>query len=238
MHDCLLSLDGVGVAYWRRQGLLRRTAYWALREVSFDLYRGETLGVIGRNGVGKSTLLKVIAGIIDPDRGRVLRHQPALASLLTLQVGFVNHLNGRQNAILSGLMLGLSRAEMEARMAEIIAFAELEDAIDQPVHSYSAGMRARLGFSVSLLASPDILLIDETLGVGDASFRQKSAAAIKAKIRSDQTVVVVSHSAGQLRALCDRLVWIEDGRSRAEGPVERVLPAYEAAVTGGRTNRG
>ena len=175
----ILSLKNTGLFYKRKTGLLRHDKYWALRDVSFDLYHGETLGIIGKNGVGKSTVLRMIAGVIDPDRGEVIRHEPLRASLLALQVGFIAHLTGRQNAILGGLVLGLCRAEVEALLPQIIEFSELGDFIDQPVRSYSMGMRARLGFSVALYADPDILLVDEVLGVGDEDFQKKSADAIR-----------------------------------------------------------
>lgn len=219
----VLALEHVGVAYRRRGG----ERYWALRDVSLALHRGETLGVVGRNGVGKTSLLKVIAGIIDPDRGRI--HNTGVnASLLSLQVGFVPLLTGRENAILSGMLLGASRKHLERKMEEMIAFAELEDFIDEPVASYSAGMRARLGFSVAMQADPDVLLIDEVLGVGDAAFRRKSSEEIRRRIRSNRSVILVSHNIGMMRSLCDRVVWIEKGVSTMQGEADKVLDAYEA----------
>ncbi len=225
----LLRLEEVGVAYPLGRGWRRRRQHWALEAVSLELYRGETLGVVGRNGVGKTTLLKLIAGIIAPDRGRIL-NRGARVSMLSLQVGFVPQLTGRENAILSGMLLGAPRARLEAAMARIAAFAELEDFIDQPVAGYSAGMKARLGFAVALEADPDVMLIDEVLGVGDAAFRRKSAAAMRERIRSDRTVILVSHNPGMLRQLCDRVVWIEAGRTRMTGAPDEVLAAYESSL--------
>jgi lipopolysaccharide transport system ATP-binding protein len=213
------------VSYQRCVGLLRRCPFWALKDVSFDLYHGETLGILGRNGAGKSTLLKLLAGIIDSEKG-VVESDGSRTSLLSLQVGFVPHLTGRQNAVLSGILLGLKRAEVEARMDGIVEFAELAEFIDQPLYSYSSGMRARLGFSVAFQADPDILLIDEVLGVGDLEFQQKSTQVMKDRIRSNKTVVLVSHNLNVLRELCDRLVWIEDGETRGEGEIESVLSSY------------
>jgi lipopolysaccharide transport system ATP-binding protein len=161
-----------------------------------------------------------------------MRTDGSRASLLTLQVGFVHHLSGRDNAILSGMLLGLSRREMVARMAEIAAFAELEARIDEPVSTYSTGMRARLGFAVAFLADPDILLIDEVLGVGDAEFQQKSRAAMRAKIRSEKTVIVVSHNPSVVQELCDRVVWIHEGVTEFEGDTEEGLAAYTARSAG------
>jgi len=230
MHTPLLSLNHVGVAYRRRVGLFKREPFWALRDVNFDLFNGETLGIIGRNGVGKSTVLQIIAGMIEPDVGVIKRFQPAIASLLTLQVGFINHLSGRDNAILSGLMMGLSKQRIVECIDNIIDFSELGNAIDQPVYTYSSGMRARLGFSVAILAEPDILLIDETLGVGDIRFKEKSTAAIKQRIQSDQTVVLVSHNGGLIRELCNRVAWIENGVSKAQGDSNLVLDEYNQFV--------
>jgi lipopolysaccharide transport system ATP-binding protein len=222
-----LELDHVGVAYRRRRGLLRspQPAFWAIENLSLRLYVGETLGVIGRNGAGKSTLLRLLAGIIRPNRGRYVDFGYQ-ATLLSLQVGFVPYLSGRENVILSALLLGLKRSEVEERMPEIVAFAELEEFIDEPIQTYSSGMRARLGFSTAFHVSPDILLIDETLGVGDAAFVEKSKAVMRDRIRSETTVVLVSHSTTEIHSLCDRVIWIERGRQMMEGRTEEVLDAY------------
>jgi len=226
----LLRLENVGVSYRRRGGLNRRSLFWALEDVSFEIYRGETLGVIGRNGVGKSTLLRLLAGIIQPDLGTIRFDYPCHISLLSLQVGFIPQLTGRENAVLSGMLLGMRRKEIEERMGEIIAFAELEDFIDQPISTYSTGMRARLGFSVAFQADPDILLVDEVLGVGDAEFREKSAQAMRQKIRSNRTVVLVSHNQQTIRNLCDRALWIEKGCTRLESDPDSVLKAYSGSL--------
>lgn len=222
-----LELEHVGVAYRRRRGLLRspQPAFWAIEDLSLRLYVGETLGVIGRNGAGKSTLLRLLAGIIRPNRGRYIDYGYQ-ATLLSLQVGFVPYLSGRENVILSALLLGLKRSEVEERMPQIVAFAELEEFIDEPIQTYSSGMRARLGFSTAFHVSPDILLIDETLGVGDAAFVDKSKAVMRDRIRSESTVVLASHSTQEIRSLCDRVIWIERGRQMMEGRTEEVLEAY------------
>lgn len=228
----LLSLSGVGVAF--RPGGLRlrpRPPFWVLQDIGFELFPGETLGVIGRNAAGKSTLLRLLAGIIKHDRGTLINRAHSV-SLLSLQTGFVPYLTGRENAILSGILLGLRRREVEARMAAIIAFSELGAFIDQPLSTYSAGMRARLGFSVAYQVEPDILLIDEVLGVGDEEFRAKSTQAMHERMRSDKTIVLVSHHPGTIRDLCDRAVWIEAGTTRAVGAPAAVLSAYQAHVAG------
>lgn len=203
--------------------------FWALKDVSFDVYHGETLGVIGRNGVGKSTLLKIMAGIISPDRGRMM-NLVGRASLLSLQVGFIAHLTGRENAMMSAMLLGMSRRAAKDKLDEIIEFSGLGDYIDEPTGNYSSGMRARLGFSVAYYSDPDILLIDEVLGVGDADFKAKSTAAMKERIRSDRTVVIVSHQMSTIRELCDRVVWLEHGETVAAGDAESIVLEYEKSA--------
>ena len=221
-----LTLRNVGAFYWRRTGYLRKERFWALENVSFDLHHGESLGVIGRNGAGKSTLLQLLAGILRPDHGTLVNHG-VQATLLSLQIGFVPYLSGRQNAILSGMLLGLSKQEVEQKMTDIRAFSELGDFFDQPINAYSSGMKARLGFSVAFQLNPDVLLIDEVLGVGDADFKAKSSQVMREKIRSDKTIVLVSHSPGTIRQLCDRTVWIDNGVTQAEGDTAEVLDHYE-----------
>lgn len=222
-----LRLRNVAVSYRRRAGVLRWARYWALKDVSFEVYHGETLGIIGRNGTGKSTLLRVLAGIIAPDGGEI-ENDGCRVSLLSLQVGFIPHLTGRQNAVLSGMLLGLHRRQIERRMEAVVAFSELGEFIDQPVRSYSMGMRARLGFSVAFQADPDVLLVDEVLGVGDLAFRQKSSDAMRERIRSNKTVVLVSHATQTVLELCDRVIWIDGGRTRMEGAPKQVLDQYAA----------
>ncbi len=224
----VISVSNIGVCFtrFRLPFVGGRRHYWALRDVSFDVYPGETLGVIGRNAAGKTTLLKVLAGIIAPDRGNIRRSEINI-SLLSLQVGFVPHLSGRENAILSGILLGLTKREALARLPDIIEFSELDEFIDEPISIYSAGMRARLGFSVAYYAAPEVLLIDESLAVGDQDFRAKSAIAIREIITSNHTVVLVSHELDTVRQLCDRVVWIENGETIAVDVPEKVISDYE-----------
>lgn len=199
--------------------------YTPLNDISFEIHRGETIGVIGRNGAGKSTMLRLIAGILEPDGGRIVNHG-ARVSLLSLGVGFVPHLSGRQNAMLSGMLLGLRRNEIAQRMDAIMEFSDLGVFFDQPLHTYSSGMRARLGFSVAIQVDSDILLIDEVLGVGDEEFRIKSTAEMKRLIKSDKTVVLVSHSLPTVKELCDNVIWIEGGVVKAAGDTETLLKLY------------
>lgn len=227
--NLLIRVRNISVVYQRRRALLNKDPLTALQNVSLDLFAGESLGVVGRNGVGKTTLLRVLANIISPDSGTV-ENFGASTAMLSLQVGFDPLASGRTNILLSSLLLGYTKDEIDRRMDEIIAFSELGDFIDQPLAGYSAGMRARLGFSICYFMKPDILLIDEALGVGDIEFRQKSAKAMAEKIRSEQTVVLVSHSSNTIKNLCTRALWIEDGVSKMEGDTDAVIHAYEKYV--------
>jgi lipopolysaccharide transport system ATP-binding protein len=229
-HEVLISLQNVSMSYTIRASMFRWAKYTPLKDISFDLHRGETIGVIGRNGAGKSTLLRLIAGILEPDGGRIVNYG-ARVSLLSLGVGFVPHLSGRQNAMLSGMLLGLRRGEISQRLDAIIDFSGLGQFIDQPLHTYSSGMRARLGFSVAIQVDPDVLLIDEVLGVGDEEFRTKSTAEMKRLIKSDKTVVLVSHNLSTVRELCDRLVWIENGHVSQTSSTEEVLAHYASQAS-------
>lgn len=224
----IISVRHVGVTY-ARKGLFHSTSFDALKDVSFDLYKGESLAVLGRNGAGKSTLLQLLAGVLQPDRGELINRgvQP---QLLTLQVGFDPKLTGRDNAILSGILLGRRRREVEAQLDQIFEFAELEQFIHSPLSTYSTGMRARLGFAVSTYLEPDVLLIDEVLAVGDADFQIKSKKIMEDKIASDKTVVIVSHNVGMIEKYCNRAVWIDQGISRLEGPVKEVTEAYTQTI--------
>jgi lipopolysaccharide transport system ATP-binding protein len=227
--ETIIELKNVGVRYRRKAGFMRSNAFWALHDVSFDLRHGETLGVIGRNGAGKSTLLRLLAGILAPDTGSILRKTDRV-SLLALQAGFIPALTGRENAVLSGILLGMSRAGVEARMDDMVRFAELEQFIDEPVRTYSSGMRARLGFTVAFQADPDVLLIDEVLGIGDASFKEKSSAAMREKIASDKTVVIVTHHPETILDLCDRVVWVEKGVTVEIGEPAGVAEHYQQSL--------
>jgi len=224
----IISVRNVGVTY-ERKGLFNSTRYEALKDVTFDLHHGESLAVLGRNGAGKSTLLQLLAGVLQPDRGELI-NRGVQAQLLTLQVGFDPKLTGRDNAILSGILLGRRRRQVEKQLDEIFAFAELEEFMNAPLSTYSAGMKARLGFAVSAYMEPDVLLIDEVLAVGDAAFQCKSKKVMEDKIASDKTVVLVSHSVEMIKKYCNRAVWIDKGISRMEGEVSEVAQAYASGV--------
>lgn len=221
----VISFQDVGVCYRKALKVFSPQKHWALRYLSFDVKKGETLGIIGKNGAGKSTLMKLLANIIDPDEGRIIR-EPATLQLLSLQVGFLMHLTGRENAIMSGMLLGLRHREVVACLPQIIDFSELGEQIDDPVRTYSAGMRARLGFAVARQTNPDVLLIDEALSVGDAKFREKSKAVMTERIRSQKTVVIVSHNEQTIKELCDRVIWINQGETKQIGQPESIVKAY------------
>lgn len=204
--EIIVSLKDVGVRYKRRGGIFRKAQYFqALKGIDLDIHRGETLGLVGRNGAGKSTLLRVIAGIIQPDEGVVVNRGVSV-SLLALQAGFDPELSGQDNAIISGMLMGYLRRQVEAKLEEITEFAELGDFMSQPVKTYSSGMRSRLGFAVAMHVMPDVLLLDEVLSVGDAAFKKKAESEMMKKIHSNQTVVLVSHSEGQIDRVCDRKI--------------------------------
>jgi lipopolysaccharide transport system ATP-binding protein len=226
----VLSLRNVGLKYRLKRPLHGSRDYWALKDISLDLYRGETLGILGSNGAGKSTLMKLIAGIICQDRGSVYRRPDLRISLLSLGVGFEGTLTGRENAILSGMLFGLHRRTMEKRLPRIIEFSELGDFIDQPFYTYSSGMGARLGFAVAMEVNPDVLLLDEVMGVGDVRFAEKSSKMILEKIKSDMTVVLISHAPETIRSLCTRATWVQHGITQGEGSVEEVTAQYEASM--------
>lgn len=229
MSAPLIELENVGIAF-NAQLHVGAPKFWALEDVSLALPPGARLGVVGRNGAGKSTLLRVLAGILAPDRGRIRRGRVS-CQLLSLALGFVPYLSGRDNAILSGLMLGLRRRQIERRLPAILEFSELGDFFEQPVSSYSTGMYTRLGFSVAMQVEPDVLLIDEVLAVGDTEFQKKSGAALRERIHGGATVVFVSHMDASIRDICDQALWIEHGRSVMQGPVNQVLAAYHAAAS-------
>jgi len=222
----VFTANEISVGYKVKSGFMRSDMDWVFQDLSIDLYQGESLAIVGRNGAGKSTLMKVIAGIIEQDKGEVERSF-SNASLLSLQAGFVMALSGEENIYLSGVLLGMTRKEIKLRLNEIIDYADIRRSINKPVSTYSSGMKARLGFSIAIFSKPEIVLIDEVLGVGDDEFREKSTEAIKDMIKSDQTVVFVSHNPQIIKELCDRAIWIENGRVVMTSTPTEVLKKYQ-----------
>ena len=204
---------------------VRNTKFEALREISFEVYKGETLGIIGRNGAGKSTTLGLIAGSLKPSKGRVIV-KGKISPLLELGAGFHPELTGRENIVLNGVLLGLTRNEVTRKMDEIIEFSELRDFINQPIRTYSSGMLARLGFSVITHLDPEILLIDEILAVGDMEFQKKCFDKMEGFKKSGVTMVLVSHSKADIEMICDRVMWIENHTVEMLGKPEEVVPSY------------
>lgn len=226
-NPVLLSLNDVDFSYRTKVGLLGTEIYTVFSALNMEVYRGETLAIVGKNGVGKSTLMRLLAGILAPNTGKQLNNN-ASVSLLSLQAGFDTQLNGIDNAYLNGMLLGASKAEIKIKLPKIIEFSELGDFIHKPVKTYSAGMRARLGFSIAAFINPDIILLDEVLGVGDASFRKKSEQFIRQRIQSNQTVVLVSHSTKLVADIADRAIWIDNKTVRMEGDPKEIAIAYNA----------
>jgi lipopolysaccharide transport system ATP-binding protein len=222
----MLELKDVTLDFHGRGRASKRRVNRVLDNVSLRVEEGETLGVIGENGCGKTTILRLMAGIIAPTVGTVTQRPGASSALLSLGLGFRADLTGRDNAILSAMLQGATLRMAESFLDEIEEFSELGEAFDQPVKTYSSGMRSRLGFTTALITDVDILLIDEVLSVGDAHFRHKAQGAMKSRIRSDQTVVFVSHSSGQVRSLCDRAIWLNRGKIADEGDTKTVLANY------------
>ncbi|NJE79767.1 ABC transporter ATP-binding protein [Olsenella sp. SW781] len=199
----------------------------ALDHVSFKVRRGEVVGLVGTNGSGKSTMLKCIAGVLEPSEGSIVV-RGNIAPLIELGAGFDAELTARENIYLNGSLLGYSREFVDEHLQEIIDFAELQDFMDMPLKNYSSGMVARIAFAIATVTEPDVLIVDETLSVGDVFFQEKCEARIKSFIDSGNvTVLFVSHSMKQVERICERAIWIEKGVQRMDGPVEEVVEAYE-----------
>ncbi len=211
--------------FQRRNRPQGESHFWPLRDVSFQVYPNEALGIIGPNGSGKSTLLKMLAGILEPTEGTILVNG-RISALLELGAGFHPDLTGRENIFLNGSMYGLGRGEIRARLDDIIEFSELGRFIDMPIKHYSSGMYVRLGFAVAIHTDPDLLLVDEVLAVGDAAFQNKCMRAIYEFRRRGGTLILVSHDLGTIQAVCDRVIWYEEGAIQAMGEPTQVVMEY------------
>lgn len=206
-------------------GKLEYREFTALDHVSLSVMKGETLGLIGRNGAGKSTMLKVISGILKPTQGSVVTHGNVVP-MLELGSGFDFDLTGRENIFLNGAILGYSEEFLKETYEEIVEFSELGDFIETPIRNYSSGMLARLAFSIATVVKPEILIVDEILSVGDAQFQAKSKARMMELMGGGTTVLFVSHGIEQIREMCNRVVWLENGQEKMLGPADEVCNAY------------
>jgi ABC-type polysaccharide/polyol phosphate transport system ATPase subunit len=204
-----------------------RGEFWALRHVSFTVERGDTVGIIGRNGSGKSTLLRVIAGIYPPDEGNI-SIDGEVSTLFSLGTGFNQELSGRDNIYLDGIMMGLTKKQIDGIIGAIIGFAELGDFIDMPVRTYSSGMHSRLGFAIAMHSHKDIVLIDEIMSAGDAEFRQKADVEMR-RIIGERTVMIVSHDMNTIKRFASKVIWLDKGVLAAMGEPEEVIEQYLTA---------
>ena len=208
---------------------IRFNEFWALKNVSFKINKGDRLGILGLNGAGKSTLLKVIAGVYKPTSGKVTRYGH-IAPMIELGAGFDPNYTGRENVFLYGSVLGFSREFLEEKYDEILEFSELGDFINVPIKNYSSGMRARLGFSIATVVEPEILILDEVLSVGDAKFRRKCEKKMQGMFYHGVTVLFVSHSLDQVKRLCNKAILLEHGQLIAKGDIDDVAEVYESML--------
>ncbi len=224
IHYRILNSASVRGGFWGRKK--RNLVHEAVKDLSFSVDRGEVLGIVGKNGSGKSTLLRSIAGIFAPNVGEIDLHGYTV-SLMALGIGFVSRLSGRENIMLSGMLLGFSEKAIREKMDEIIEFSELGEFIDRPVATYSSGMHSKLAFAITAMLETDIMLVDEVLSVGDSRFQKKSFAKMRELIMDvNTTVLIVSHNMETLRSLCDRVLWIHDGVMKEIGDTETVIQHY------------
>lgn len=214
---------------------LRRDEFWALQDVSFEMRRGEVLGLIGMNGSGKSTLLRVLTGVFPPDGGEIhLRGR--VGALIALGAGFHPHMTGRENVYLNGTILGMTKSDIQQRFDEIVEFADIGTSLDAPVSTYSSGMTVRLGFAIAIATKPELLFVDEVIAVGDAHFRAKCFRALAAMLKKGVSIVLVSHQMPDIQRICSRCLWLKDGRVSAIGDTGRVSSDYQAWIDANKTS--
>ncbi len=205
---------------------IKSNVFWALQDVSFEINKGDVIGIMGRNGAGKSTLLKIISGIIKPTKGKVTV-KGNIVPMLELGSGFDFDLTGRENIFLNGAILGYSEEFLNSKFDEIVEFSELGDFINAPIRNYSSGMMMRLAFSIATIVKPDIMIVDEILSVGDEAFQKKSFARMRELMSGGTTVLMVSHSTEQIRSMCNKAVWLDNKKVKMIGTAEEVCDAYK-----------
>ena len=215
-----------------KQNKKRKEKVRVLEDITFNVYKGDRIGILGFNGAGKSTLLKILAGIYEPTHGKIIINGK-VAPLLELGAGFDKNYTGKNNIYLNGAFLSMDEKFINEKYDEILEFSELGEYINYPVKNYSSGMRAKLGFSIATLVDPDILIIDEILSVGDIKFRKKSSEKLRSMMKSGVTVLLVSHSISQIRDICDKCIWIENGHLIMEGEANEVCDAYVKTAKSG-----
>lgn len=222
-------------AFFSRKGGSRSAegSFWALKDISFDIKKGEMVGIIGHNGAGKSTLLKILSRITEPTEGRG-EIRGRVGSLLEVGTGFHFELTGRENVYLYGAILGMTKSEIDRKFKKIVEFSEIEQFLETPVKHYSSGMYVRLAFAVAAHLDPEVLLIDEVLSVGDLAFQRKCMEQAQSLRQSNATVIVVSHNMFSIKAMCDRVIYLSHGRVMADGPPDQVIPLYEEDILGGQ----
>lgn len=211
------------------KGQLKYKEFWALKDISFDIKKGDRVGVVGLNGAGKSTLLKIVSGVLKPTEGQV-KISGTIAPLLELGAGFNKEYTGAENIYLYGAMLGYSKAFIQEKYDKIVAFSELGDFINVPLKNYSSGMRSRLGFAIATIVEPDILILDEVLSVGDAKFKKKSIKKVKAMMKNEVTVLFVSHSIEQMLDICNKAILLEKGRLVKFGSAKEIAELYRFKI--------
>jgi len=234
MDNIVIKLSGVSKRYILHhekptlaESLFRKKEeFWALRDVSLAVKKGDKLGIIGLNGAGKSTLLKIIVGITVPTRGEV-ETKGRIASLIALEAGFHPDLTGEENVYINGLLLGMSKQRIKESFKSIVNFSGIKKFIDSPLHTFSAGMKLRLGFSVAIHADPDILVIDEVIATGDKEFEKKSYKKMQEFFKKKKTILFVSHDLKAVKKLCSKTLWIEKGRVKLFGPTKKVIARYK-----------
>ena len=219
------SLKQLFISIFDRKKRIKKTEFWALKDVSFDIKKGEVVGLIGSNGAGKSTLLKVVSGVMKPTKGKVTT-DGVISPMIELGAGFDMELTARENIYLNGAILGYSKKFLEEKFDEIVEFSELREFLDVPVKNFSSGMTAKLAFSIATVVDPEILIVDEILSVGDLKFQEKSKKKMESMISGGTTVLYVSHSLDAIKDICTKVIWLEHGKIVMIGDTKEVCDAY------------